>query len=316
MVLGSLLFALYVFIVYHQFKEAGTWLPFIVPLFLQMPLALFGSISLKYISEKSEHQRVVHEIEYYLPERVIDDIVKRTVSNISSDQSVYGACLATDVDMYTTLAESMTPSELRELLKEYYFVLFALVEQHNGIVLDIAGDGMIAIWAAPIANTDLRRQACLACLDLANAIENFNKNSNKPPLHTRIGLNFGEMSLGKIGAKHRQVFHAVGDTVNTADRIQGLNKYIKTRLLTSTEVVEGLDGFLVRPLGYFIFQGKHSSVSVAELIAHKHAATNEQLWLCETFAMALVAYQSQQLDKACSIFQEILKSDCCFFIVF
>ncbi len=308
MALGSLLFALYVFYVYHQFKEAGIWLPLIVPLFLQMPLALFGSISLKYINAKSEHQRIVHAIEYYLPERVIDDIVKKTSSNIPSDQSVYGACLATDVDMYTTLSESMSPLQLRELLKEYYFVLFALIEQHNGTVLDIAGDGMLAIWAAPVANEKLCQQACLACLDLADAIEKFNQNSNKPVLPTRIGLNFGEMALGRIGTEHHQEFHAVGDTINTANRIQNLNKHLGTRLLISTEVIEGLDGLLVRPLGDFILQGRHSSASLAELITHKHAATSEQLWLCEAFTMALHAYQAQQLDEACKVFLEILKT--------
>ncbi len=307
-VLGGVLIALYIFSVYYQFKEAGIWLPLIVPIFLQMPLALFGSITLKYINAKSEHQRIVHEVEYYLPERVIDNIVKRTGSRISNDQSVYGICMATDVDMYTTLSESMSPVKLRELLKEYYFVLFVLIEKHNGTVLDIAGDGMLAIWAAPLANTDLHQQACLASLDLTNAIKEFNQNSNNPPLHTRIGLNFGEISLGKIGSKHRQIFHAVGDTVNTANRIQSLNKDLKTRLLISADVVEGLDGFLVRPLGDFIFKNKNHAVSLAELITHKHAATSEQLWLCKTFATALHAYQSQKFDEARAGFQEILKT--------
>lgn len=250
-VLSGLLISLYVFNVYYQFKEAGIWLPLIVPLFLQMPLALFGSISLKYINAKSEHQRIVHAIEYYLPERVIDDIVKRTGSNIPSDQSVYGACLSTDVDMYTTISENMTPLQLRELLKEYYFVLFALIEQHNGTVLDIAGDGMLAIWAAPVANENLRQQACLACLGLADAIEEFNQSSNKPVLPTRIGLNFGEMALGRIGTEHHQEFHAVGDTINTANRIQGLNKYLKTRLLISTKVIEAS----------MVFWRAHSAIS-------------------------------------------------------
>ena len=307
-VLGGILMTLYIFSVYYQFKEAGIWLPLIVPIFLQMPLALFGAISLKYINAKSEHQRIVHAIEYYLPERVIDDIVKRTGSNIPSDQSVYGVCLATDVDMYTTLSESMSPLQLRELLKEYYFVLFALIEQHNGTVLDIAGDGMLAIWAAPTANENLRQQACLACLGLADAIEKFNQSSNRPVLPTRIGLSFGEMALGRIGTEHHQEFHAVGDTINTANRIQGLNKDLKTRLLISADIVEGLDGFLVRPLGDFVLRGRHSSVSIAELITQKHTATPEQLWLCETFAAALHAYQSQKLDEACAGFQEILRT--------
>ena len=307
-VLGSLLIALYVFNVYHQFKEAGIWLPFIVPLLLQMPMALFGAISLKYMDARRERQQLKDSFGYFLPDRVVNDIAKSAGPVISSNQLVYGTCLATDADQYTTLAENMKPLALSQLMNDYYAVLFDPVKQHQGIVSDVVGDAMLAIWAAPATNTNLRRQACLASLDIAAAIEHFNQNSNRPPLHTRIGLHFGEMLLGSIGAGQHYEYRAVGDMVNTTNRIQGANKYLGTRLLISIEVVEGLDGFLVRPLGDFILKGKHSAVSLAELITHKHTATPKQLWLCETFTTALHAYQSQEFDKAHTIFLEILKT--------
>ena len=308
MVFGSFLLALYVFNVYHQFKEAGIWLPLIVPLLLQMPMALFGAISLKYSDAKRERQQLKDAFGYFLPERVVNDFAKSVGPIISNNQLVYGTCLATDIDKYTTLAEEMDLQSLSQLMNDYYAAIFKPVKHHQGSISDIVGDAMLAIWAAPVTNANLRRQACLASLDIAAAVEHFNQSSNRPPLKTRIGLHFGEMLLGSIGSEQHLEYRAVGDMVNTTNRIQGVNKYLGTRLLLSTEVVEGLDGFLVRPLGEFIVQGRHSSVSLAELITHKHTATPDQLWLCETFTTALNAYQSQQLDEACAGFLEILKT--------
>lgn len=306
--LSSLLIALYIFNVYYQFKEASIWLPLIVPLLLQMPLALFGALSLKYMDAKRERQQLKDAFGYFLPDRVVNDIAKSAGPIISNNQLVYGTCLATDADRYTSLAESMDPLPLSLLMNEYYAVLFEPVKRHNGIVSDVVGDAMLAIWAAPVATPNLRKQACLACLDIAAAIEHFNQNSNNPPLHTRIGLHFGEMLLGSIGAGHHYEYRAVGDMVNTANRIQGANKYLGTRLLISTDVTENLDDFLIRPLGDFLLAGKSSSVNLAELITHKQTANNEQLWLCETFAAALYAYQSQRWDEACAGFLNILET--------
>lgn len=237
MILGALLLVLYVFNVYYQFKEASIWLPLIVPLLLQMPLALFGAISLKYLDAKRERRQLKDAFGYFLPDRVVNDIAKSAGPIISNNQLVYGTCLATDADQYTTLAEGMKPLALSQLMNDYYAVLFDPVKRHQGTVSDVVGDAMLAIWAAPAVNANLRRQACLASLDIAAAIEHFNQNSNRPPLHTRIGLHFGEMLLGSIGAGHHYEYRAVGDMVNTTNRIQGVNKYLGTRLLISTEVV-------------------------------------------------------------------------------
>ncbi|MEK6595368.1 MAG: adenylate/guanylate cyclase domain-containing protein, partial [Pseudomonadota bacterium] len=183
---------------------------------------------------------------------------------------------------------------------------FEPVRQHNGTVSDVVGDAMLAIWAAASVNTDLRKKACQACLDIAEAVEHFNQTANRPQLPTRMGLHFGEMMLGNIGAIHHYEYRAVGDIVNTSNRIQGVNKYLGTRLLVSSEVVTGLDEFLTRPLGDFLLVGKSSPVNLSELIAVKESASQQQLWLCDVFARALHAYQIQQWVEACNGFSEIL----------
>ncbi len=306
-VAGVVLIIIYAGIAVYQFQVASIWLPLVTPLLLQMPLALFGAVLLKYIAAKRERAQLKDAFGYFLPERVVNDIAKNAGPIISNNQLVYGTCLATDAEKYTALAEKMDPQQLSQLMNDYYTALFEPVRQHQGIVSDVVGDAMLAIWASPTANSDLRKQACLACLDISDAVERFNQGSNRPPLPTRIGLHFGEMLLGHIGALRHYEYRAVGNIVNTANRIQGANKYLGTRLLLSSEVVAGLDEFLTRPLGNFLLAGKSDPVNLAELVTRKQQASSEQLWLCETFTSALHAYQLQQWYEACEGFTEILK---------
>ena len=123
-----------------------------------------------------------------------------------------------------------------------------------------------------------------------------------------MGLHAGEMLLGTVGALHHYEYRAVGDMVNTANRVQGLNKYMDTQLLVSEKVVEGLDEFLTRPLGRFLLAGRASFLRVAELMGCKQDASSDQTWLAEIFADALLAYESQDWPRACHYFSEILKA--------
>lgn len=305
-VASFVLIFLYAGSAYYFFKEISIWLPLITPVFLQLPMALFGAISLKYFEEKLESQQLKKAFGYFLPDRVVNDIVRNSGAMTLNNQLVYGACLATDAESYTALAEKMEPQQLGRLMNSYYAVLFDPVKQHNGTVSDVVGDAMLAIWAKTSASTDLRKDACLACLDIAAAIERFNLTANQPRLPTRMGLHFGEMLLGNIGALHHFEYRAVGDIVNTTSRIQGVNKYLGTHLLVSGEVITGLDEFLVRPLGDFLLTGKSTPVNLFELVTHKQSASQLQLWLCDTFSCVLRAYQNQQWTEACDGLNEIL----------
>lgn len=291
---------------FYYFKDAGIWLPLVNPLGLQIPAAFFGAVLLRYYEAKLDRQQLKEAFGYFLPERVVNDIVKNAGTMAFSNQLVYGACLATDAEKYTALAEKLEPQQLAQLMNDYYAALFEPVRQHHGIVSDVVGDAMLAIWSKTSSKTDLRKEACHACLDIAAAVDRFNQSSTRQPLPTRIGLHFGEMLLGNIGALHHYEYRAIGDIVNTTNRIQGANKYLGTRILVSSEVITGLDEFLARPLGDFLLTGKSTPVNLLELITHRDSASEQQLWLCETFIRALNAYQHQRWDEACKGFNEIL----------
>jgi adenylate cyclase len=310
--LGLALISTYVYIAHRQFADAGNWMPLVVPL-LQVPVAVFGAISLKYYEVKREREILKKAFAKFVPQRVVSDILESSGPITANNRLVQGACLATDADMYTTLSEQMDPAQLGVLMNNYYAAMFEPVSRHEGLVSDVVGDAMLAIWSAPSGDeSSLRKKACLACLEIAAALERFNATNDatngRPPLYTRMGLHAGEMLLGTVGALHHYEYRAVGDMVNTANRIQGLNKYLDTRLLVSEKVVEGLDEFLTRPLGRFLLAGRASFLRVAELMGRKQDASSEQTWLAEIFVDAVLAYEAQDWPRGCRYFSEILKA--------
>jgi adenylate cyclase len=306
--LGGGMVSIYVYIAHHQFASAGNWLPLIVSL-LQVPVAVFGAVSLKYYSVKREREILKTAFAKFVPQRIVTEILKSTGPITTNNQLVHGACLATDADRYTTLSEEMDPAQLGVLMNEYYAAMFEPVSRHEGIVSDVVGDAMLAIWTTSSGDEcSLRKKACFACLDIAHALERFNAVTDRPPLYTRIGLHSGEMLLGTVGALHHYEYRAVGDIVNTSNRIQGLNKYLGTRLLISEQVVEGLDDFLTRSVGRFLLAGRTSFVRVAELMGRKQEASSDQTWLAEIFTDAMLAYEAQDWHRGCYNFAEILKA--------
>ncbi len=276
------------------FGQWQLWIPLAIPLMVQLPAGVIGIVTLLYFEADRERRRIEALFGGHRPEPVVRDMVRGAGPIHIEGQLVYGACLATDAEKYTTLAETMDPRQLAALMHAYYECLFEPVERYQGKVSDVIGDAMLAIWAAGSADPLLRKRACLACLDILSAIEHFNHQSGygRPPLPTRLGLHFGEMVLGNIGARQHYEYRAVGDIVNTANRIQGVNKHLGTRLLVSEEVIKGLDDLLLRPLGRFLLPGKSQSVSLFELIARQSSSDAVQRELCAAYEQALRSCQT------------------------
>lgn len=302
-VLSLSVILVHTFIAYSFFKHAVIWLPVIIPALLVL-IALMLSWGLKILKLESFMGKSG-------PAQELDQIIEEQAGRFS------GACLTTDIEGYTTLSESMSPSTLEKLMADYRVVLRNAVDQHYGRVMDTTGDSSLSIWIKkpenpvtqkffswikkPSSSTE-KLNVCKAALDLNAAIERFNRLHN-PPLPTRIGLHFGDMSLNKSEGTYR----VTGDVVNTANRIQNANKILKTRILLSSDVIEELDDFLVRPLGSFQLPGRTKSIALFELIAYRQSASRQQLWLYEIFIKALNAYQLKQWTEANQYFYDILR---------
>ena len=252
---------LYLAAAQYQFNAHANWYPIVIPLFLQAPLAFFGAVLWDYFETNKEHQNLRKILGYYVPNEVVDELAKNIVDLKRGDQTVYGACLLTDAAGFTTLSEKMGVQELNTLIGKYHRAIFEPVKQNGGRVIDLAGDSVLAIWKAARPDAQLRQQACHAALDVAKAVRQFSQSFEAVKLPTRVAIHVGQIFLGNVGTEEDYRYGAQGDAINTASRMDGLNKYLGTEILVSEEVINGLDGFLTREAGRFLLKGKaHRSI--------------------------------------------------------
>jgi len=299
----------YLTLAYREFCASAVWLPIMIPFVAQVPMAFFGVLWWKYIDTHREREIIRRAFGYYVPDKVVDEISKGVGDFLVAGKTVYGTCLCTDAEQYVRLSEAMCPEDLRDYMNRYYEAIFKPVRQHGGIVSDVVGDSMMAIWATAHPDSALRFEACRAALEISEAVRRFNDSEGNRPyeLPTRMGLHSGHISIGSIGGVDHYEYRAVGDVVNTASRIESLNKLLKTRVLVSEEVIEGLDGFLSRGLGRFVLAGKSKPVIIHELIGLEREAGEEQTRLCEVFAAAMEAYLQTSWDEAAALFHRCLE---------
>lgn len=298
---------LYLVVVEYQFKSSYNWYPIATPLFFQNPLAFFSAVVWKYIESNKERKTIRKAFEYYLPKNVVDQLSKNIGHIKTGGQVVYGICLSTDAEQYTSLSETLNPEELGDFMNRYYGAVFKPVKHHGGVVSDVIGDAMLAVWAGAGPDAALRSKACLAAIDIKKELQEFRPSSDTVPLRTRIGLHSGHILLGHIGAIDHYEYRPVGDIVNTSTRIESLNKYLGTRLLASEEVVHQLDGFLSREVGKFRLVGKTKPIVIHELICRREESDEKQRRACEIFANALSAFRRQSWDEAIEKFSQCIE---------
>jgi adenylate cyclase len=294
---------------HFQFKHHGLWYPVIVPLFFQAPVAFFGTVLWNYFQANRERRNIRTAFGYYLPDDVVNRLAKNVLDIRGGSRVVYGICLFTDAQHYTAFSETMDPEELSSFLNTYYEAIFEPVRKNSGLISDIAGDSMLAIWATANPDATARHRACCAALDIVRAVEQFNQPLDDRQLPIRIGMHSGYISLGNVGAMDHFEYRPVGDIVNTASRMEGLNKFLSTQILVSAEVLDQLDGFCKRQLGKFILAGKSKPVEVCELICKAEEVREEQKSLCRVFARGIDAYQRQSWGEAIDFFNEAMKLD-------
>ena len=293
-----ILSVLYLAVTEYQFTANATWYPIVVPLFLQTPLGFIGAVLLNYFEINKERQNIRNALGYYVPSEVVNQMARNIVDIRRGGQTVYGACLFADAAGYTNLSEKMGPRELSDLMHKYFETTFEPIKQNGGLVVELKGDSILAMWKGQRPDSRIGSQACAAALGLAKAVGRFNQTFASGKLPTRIAIHSGEIFLGNIGAGDHYEYGITGDTVNTASRMDSLNKYLGTEILVSDEVICDLGEFLKREAGTFLLKGKTQPVIVYELLAFAREADEKQKQACTTFSEGLGVFKQRAWSEA------------------
>jgi adenylate cyclase len=305
--LAILLAALYAAGAQFAFNGADLWLPVATPLLVQFPLALFVGLIGHYLLERGKVRHISEAMRYYLPESVHRELTGRTLDPASVNRVVFSTCLATDMSGFSTIAEQMKPGDLAKFLNDYFDSLAQPLKRHGVDVTEFRADAIMCAWTGDPLDPGVRKQPILASLEAAHAIAAFKDRHQMAGAKLRIGMEAGEVYVGHAGGGGHFVYSIVGDSANTASRIEGLNKHLGTQILATRSVAAGFDtDLLLRPLGRFRFVGKTDALPIVEVLAHRGDATPAMTDLCDRFAEALDRFGRADWTKASELFNAIL----------
>jgi adenylate cyclase len=205
----------------------------------------------------------------------------------------------TDIEGFTSLAERLAPATLAQALGRYLEAMTAAIHASGGTVDKYIGDAVMALWNAPAPRDGHPVRACqaaLACLAAGRALAEGPEWSGLPPFRTRFGLHREEVMVGHFGAPDRMSYTALGDGVNLAARLEGLNKAYGTRILVSRAVRDAAGAaFAFRLVDKVAVKGKGRSVTVFELLGPVSADAAPHV---VRYEQAFASYQERRFAEA------------------
>jgi class 3 adenylate cyclase/CHASE2 domain-containing sensor protein len=210
--------------------------------------------------------------ESYVPPKLVDRLVREPERMSLDGELRTMAFIFTDVKDFTTMVESMKddPGKLPPLLNAYLDGIARIVVSHDGMIDKFIGDAVFGIFNAPIDLPDFAEKAVRCALEIDEFGEKFRKEQEAKGIHfgmTRIGVHTGSAIIGNFGGRARFTYTAAGDAVNTAARLEALNKRLGTRICASGDTRSRCPGITFRPVGTVMVKGKTESVEVWEPLA-------------------------------------------------
>ncbi|WP_380876977.1 hypothetical protein ACFB49_10960 [Sphingomonas sp. DBB INV C78] len=207
----------------------------------------------------------------YLPRDVANQIMRDPdqLALHGEKREIYA--LFTDLEGFTKLSHAIAPEMVAFLLNRYLDVLSETVLRHGGTIDKFVGDAVVAFWGAPISRPDDPDRAVAAALAMYEVGEEFRRSAPEgvPPIGcTRVGLHFGEAIVGNFGGEGRIQYTALGDSMNTAARLESANKQLKTTVLVSETVAKRSKFSHFRPMGRVAVRGRSTPFSVYEPVPH------------------------------------------------
>lgn len=262
--------------------------------------------------ELSAMKKSLRSFQKYVPGTLVRQLIETgEVARLGGSKKTL-AVLFSDVEKFTTIAEKMSPDDLTHHISTYFDELSNIISQQNGTIDKYIGDAIMSFWGAPLSIHDPcihAANAALACIQRSNELNEQWKKEGKPIFITRMGLHLGDAIVGNIGSTERLNYTAIGDTVNIASRLVGINKIYGTQIIVSSKVYDLLKkDFILRKIDLVTVKGRVESGYIYELMAHnKNDLTFDWERYQQFFEEGFTYYQHRHWDAALQKFSECLK---------
>jgi len=222
-----------------------------------------------------------------------------------------------DIAGFSGIGEQLTANNIVGLLNHYFTAATTCIRQHHGIVDKLIGDAVMAFWANPFSEGESHAlDACLACLEMRPAFAKIEQEisqitglrRNIPKFHVRMALATGDTLIGTIGSATTKSFTVIGDTVNIASRLEGVNKVYGTDLIINEDCYRLAERDIeAREIDFVTVYGKTEPVRIYELLSKMGQLDPKTAELRDAFAIALQLYRAQKWTEAEKAFQNCLK---------
>lgn len=272
--LAVLLLGAYYAAAIGAFRAYHLWLNIVYPTTTIVLLFAVNAMT-KYFLAEQDKRRIKHAFAHYVPSAVVDEIVRDVDRLALGGDKRELTVLFSDIRGFTSMAESLPPERLVQLLNVYLTEMTDKVFAHEGLLDKYIGDAIMAVYGAPIARPDHARRACRTAVDMLKALHRLQtewRGQGLPTIDIGIGMNTGSMVVGNMGSVNRFNYTVIGDAVNLASRIEGLNKTYGTRLLVSESTYRALgDEFAhTRPIDRVQVRGRREPVNIYEIMLPEH----------------------------------------------
>lgn len=272
----------------------------------------------KMVEQLRHKERMRETFGRYIDPRVVEGLIERQSLTAADGQRRVMTVLFCDMKGFTALSEGMTPQGLVKVMNHYLSTMSGPIRSHGGIIDKYIGDAIMAYWGPPFNDDgEQARLACLAAIDMADRgtalrtelPELLGVRSVPSDCDVRIGVATGEVLVGSIGSEFMMSYTVMGDAVNLASRLEGVNKiYGSHALVSETTMKAAADVIEFREVDRLVVVGQTRPVTVFEIIGRKGELSPAQLALLERYSEGLAAYRTCHWDDALQAFKEALEA--------
>jgi adenylate cyclase len=257
----------------------------------------------------------------FVPLDVVRKLIKTGVPLTLGVEQRFMTVFFADLRDFSSLAEHMAPNDLLSQLSVYFEAVSQAIAEEHGTVDKFIGDGIMAFWGAPAQRDDHVLRGCCGALRATRRMQRLNadwKAQGRPPLHLRIGLHCANVLVGNVGSSERLSYTVMGDGVNVAARLEGINKTFGTTICISDSVLAAVETDVVaRPLRSVQVKGREQAFMIYELMGIRNSDDPELVVpedadkLRGMTQLASGYFERGELDRAARCYNEILRAYPC-----
>jgi len=300
----------YIVLCQYLFSHQGFILNLVYPVLVAF-LIYVGITVHKYMVESSQKRFIRDAFSTYLAPSVVKQIIDSPQKLVLGGELREITAFFSDLQGFTGISEKLTAPELVELLNEFLTEMTDIILNFEGTLDKFEGDAIIAFFGAPNYLENHAETAARASIEMQKRLVSLRtkwKSESRPELKMRIGLCSGPAVVGNMGSKSRMDYTMMGDTVNTAARLEGVNKVYGTYTLIGEPTYQALGpGILTREIDSINVVGKKEAVAVYQLLGYREDFDSQVIEMVNLYTKGLYAYRGQDWANAIDFFNNSLK---------